>query len=313
MNSLPESSPTAANSNHRSGFVAVVGRPNVGKSTLVNCVLRQRIASVSPWPQTTRRRQLGILTLPEAQIVLMDTPGLHHPRSALGRSMMRVAEETLGEADLILYLTDLSKPPDAEEGELADWVRRVSHAAPVLLALNKQDRVANGQKQDRIDSYRRLIPEAAYCVLSAENGDGVPELLASIAQALPVGPAYFPEEDITDLTERQMAEDIVHEAALRNLRDEVGHGVAVRIDSFSERKENGAHIDATLFVERESHKPIVIGRGGSMLKTIGTAARLRLEEMRGGKVFLQLRVKVLPRWRESEQVLRRLGFRPPEG
>jgi GTPase len=304
------SKPTAGGE-HRSGFVAVVGCPNVGKSTLLNKTLRQRIASVSPWPQTTRRRQLGILSTPTAQIIFMDTPGLHRPKNSLGRAMMHIAEETIAEADLILYLADLSQAPGTEERELAEWTQRENHGGPILLALNKQDLLSAEQKQDRIRAYQQLLPAAECVVLSAELGDGVPELLEAVNRHLPVGPDFFPEEEITDLSERQIAEDMVHEAALCHLRDEVGHGVAVRIDTYEERQERGAYIEATIFVERDSHKPIVIGKAGAMLKTIGTEARQRIEEMSGRRVYLQLRVKVLPHWRENDHELRRLGFSPP--
>jgi GTPase len=299
------------NAEHRSGFVAVVGRPNVGKSTLLNKALRQRIASVSPWPQTTRRRQLGILSLPAAQIVFIDTPGLHRPKNNLGKAMMRIAEETIAEADLILYLADLSQNPGPEDAELAEWVRQENRGVPILLALNKQDLISSDRKQVRIQAYQRLLPSAECVILSAESGEGVPEMVLAIARQLPLGPEFFPEEEITDLSERQIAEDMVHEAALCHLRDEVGHGIAVRVDSFEERQASGAYIEATIFVERESHKPIVIGKAGSMLKIIGTEARKRIEEMSGRRIFLQLRVKVLPHWRENDHVLRRLGFTPP--
>jgi GTPase len=305
-------SPEPAGLTHRSGFVTVVGRPNAGKSTLLNTAIHQRIASVSPWPQTTRRRQLGILTLPEAQIVFVDTPGLHRPKNGLGRAMMRAAEEAIAEADVILYIADLGHPVDMEERDLAGWVRTLHKTTPILFALNKQDLVSPGARPDRIKAYRDLIPEGDGFLLSAETGEGVPELLQQITRRLPVSPPFFPEEDITDLTERQIVEDMIHEAALRHLRDEVGHGVAVRVEEFIERKETGAHIDATLFVERESHKPIVIGKAGTMLRTIGTDARRKIEEMSGRQIYLALRVKVLPHWRDNDASLRRLGFTPTE-
>jgi GTP-binding protein Era len=294
------------------GFVAVVGRPNAGKSTLLNTAIRQRIASVSAWPQTTRRRQLGILTMPNAQLVLVDTPGLHHPKNGLGRAMMRIAEEVVSEADAILYIADIGKPLGPEERELANWIRSLNRKVPILLALNKQDMVAQNERPSKIKAFQEILPDAEICMLSAEKGEGVPELLDRLAQALPENPAFYPDEDITDLTERQIVEDMVHEAALNHLRDEVGHGVAVRVDEFIERNEESAHIDATLFVERESHKPIVIGKGGAMLRAIGTDARRRIEEMSGRKVYLALRVKVLPHWREQDAALRRLGFTPSE-
>jgi GTPase len=297
---------------HHAGFVAVVGSPNAGKSTLMNTAMRQRIASVSPWPQTTRRRQLGILTMPDTQIVFVDTPGLHRPKNGLGRAMMRIAEEVISEADVILYIADMGKPAGTDEREIAAWVRSLNRKVPILLALNKVDLVEKTGRPDRIKSFQDLLPDAEIRILSAESGDGVEELLTRLAQLLPVHPPFFPEEDITDLTERQIVEDMVHEAALLHLRDEVGHGVAVRVDEFVERGENGAHIDATLFVERESHKPVVIGKAGAMLRLIGMDARRRIEEMSGRKVYLALRVKVLPHWREQDATLRRLGFNPSE-
>jgi GTP-binding protein Era len=292
--------------------VAVVGRPNVGKSTLLNAALKQRIASVSPWPQTTRKRQLGILTTPEAQIVFMDTPGLHQPKNKLGKAMLRIAEETIQEADVILFMADLAEPPGEEDRTLAAWTLKASAHAPMILALNKQDSVASGVRESRVAEYRAMLPRATPFMVSAERGEGLRELFAELVAWLPEGPDLYPEEEITDLTERDLAADLIHEAALRHLRDEVPHGVAVRVDEYEERAETGARIAATLFVERESHKPIVIGKGGAMLKTIGSDARLRIEEMSGRKIYLELRVKVLPHWRNNEHALRRLGFQPPE-
>jgi GTP-binding protein Era len=295
---------------YRSGFVAVVGRPNVGKSTLLNAALRQKVAGVSPWPQTTRRRQLGILTLPGAQVVFMDTPGLHQPKNRLGKAMIRIAEETLDQADVVLYLADLEQPAADEEREFGRWVEEHEHGKPVLLALNKSDKVPDALRSEREASYRAMFPGVECLVLSAVKGEGVGELLSSIISRLPEGPALYPEEEVTDLSEREIAADLIREAALANLRAEVPHGTAVRIDEFSEREGGGAFIRATLFVEKESHKGIVIGRGGAMLKTIGSLARGRIEEMSGRRVYLELRVKVLPGWRNHEDALKRFGYWP---
>jgi GTP-binding protein Era len=297
---------------HRSGFVAVVGRPNVGKSTLLNALLGQKIAGVSPWPQTTRRRQMGILTLPAAQIIFLDTPGWHAPKNALGRAMVRASETTIRDADVVLFLADLTRPVSDEDRGLADWLRKKKTEPPVILALNKSDAVSPPAREELAAAYRSLLPDAECLVISAEQGLGLAELVENLAARLPEGPILYPEEEITDLSEREIAADLIREAALRNLRAEVPHGVAVRVDQFRERGEAGAFVEATLFVEKESHKAIVIGKNGAMLKRIGTEARRKIEEMGGRKLYLQLRVKVLPGWRNRENALRRLGYVPKE-
>jgi GTPase len=299
-------------SSHRSGFVAVVGRPNVGKSTLLNAALKQEVASVSPRPQTTRRRQLGVLTLPDAQILFLDTPGWHKPKTALGNAMIRASRTALTDADVVLFLADLSQPPDQEDRELALRVRKHKRGVAVILALNKSDAASDAIREERGAEYRALLPEAECCIISARRGDGLEELLRKIVARLPEGPMLYPEEEITDLSEREIVADLIREAALRNLWAEVPHGVAVRVDQYKERGREGAYIEATIFVEKESHKAIVIGKGGAMLKTIGTEARRKAEEMSARKLFLQLRVKVLPGWRNREDALRRLGYLPKE-
>lgn len=297
---------------HRSGFVAVVGRPNVGKSTLLNALLGQRIAGVSPWPQTTRRRQMGILTRPDAQIIFLDTPGWHAPKDALGRAMVRTSEAAVREADVALFLSDLSAPPSAEDRAFAAWMLEQPAVPPILLVLNKSDAAAAGERAARETEYRELLPGSPACVVSARDSAGLPDLLEKIESLLPEGPQLFPEDEVTDWSERGIAEDLIREAALRNLRAEVPYGVAVRVEEYKERGEQGAFIEATVYVEREAHKAIVIGRRGSMLKKIGSDARRKIEEMSGRKVFLQLRVKVLPGWRNREDELRRLGYLPKE-
>jgi GTPase len=297
---------------HRSGFVAVIGPVNVGKSALLNAVLRQKIAGVSPWPQTTRRRQLGILTLPEAQIIFMDTPGLHQPRNRLGRAMHAIAEETLHRADFVLFLADLDRVPTTGDQALAAWTAEHSRGKSLLLVLTKVDAVADADRGARVEALQGLFPGADSLAISALRGQGLEELLRRIIQLLPEGPVLYPEEDITDLSEREIAADLIHEAALRHLRAEVPHGIAVRIETYQERGTTGAFIEATVYVERESHKAIVIGRSGTMLRTIGADARHQIEAMTGRKVFLQLRVKTLPGWRDKEQSLRRLGFLPDD-
>lgn len=293
---------------HKSGFVAVMGKPNVGKSTLINALLGQKIAAVSPRPQTTRKRQLGILTLDSAQIIFIDTPGVHKPHHKLGENMNTHALETLQECDLVLFIVDSSAPPDDEDQLLATALQSLEGTRPVILALNKIDRLEAEQITYRQAEFMQLAPEATPVLISATRGDQLDLLLQEIVLHLPQGPIYYPPDQVTDLYEREIAADLIREAALNLLRDEVPHGIAIRIDQFTERDTQGAYIEATIFVERESHKGIVIGQGGSMLKQIGTTARREIEAMSGRKVFLRLRVKVRKNWRNNEKVLRLFGF-----
>jgi GTP-binding protein Era len=297
-------SPTA----YKSGFVAVMGRPNVGKSTLVNALIGQTIAAVSPRPQTTRKRQLGILTLENAQIVFVDTPGVHYPRHKLGEAMNEEALQVLQECDLILFIADLSQPPDDEDRLLAGRLAEVRRPIPRLLVLNKTDLVAPGELDTRRSQFQALLPQAEALAVSARSGRGLDQLVARLQDLLPEGQPFFPEDQTTDYFERDIAADLIRAAALNLLRDEVPHGIAIRIDEFTERPQGGAYIAATLFVERESHKGIVIGQGGAMLKQIGTAARREIEAMSGRRVYLQLRVKVRPNWRDDEKVLKWFGY-----
>jgi GTP-binding protein Era len=292
----------------RSGFVAVMGKPNVGKSTLINALLGQKIAAVSPRPQTTRKRQLGILTLENAQIIFVDTPGVHKPLHKLGVKMNTHALETLQECDLILFIVDASAPPDEEDGLLSAALTQIERPRPVILALNKLDRLEDSQLLARQTEFAELAPLANPMAISAARGDNLDLLLRVIVKQLPEGPEYYPRDQVTDLYEREIAADLIREAALNLLRDEVPHGIAIRIDQFTERETHGAYIEATIFVERESHKGIVIGQGGSMLKQIGTSARQEIERMSGRKVFIRLRVKVRKNWRNDERVLRWFGY-----
>jgi GTP-binding protein Era len=297
----------------KSGFVAVMGRPNVGKSTLINALLKQKVAAVSPRAQTTRKRQMGILTLHreegDAQVVFVDTPGIHKPRHKLGELMNREATETLQECDSILFVGDASQTPQPDDHLLFELLRRLKRPAPIILALNKIDLVETTVREERMQSFQEKLPTSRGITISATQGIGLDELQVIILDSLPEGEPYFPEEQLTDLYERDIAADLIREAALNLLREEVPHGIAVRIDQFTEREEKGAYIEATLFVERESHKPIVIGQGGQMLKKIGTAARKEIEAMSGRKVFLSLRVKTRQGWRNDEKVLKNFGFK----
>ena len=296
------------NSAFKTGYAAVIGQPNVGKSTLTNALLGQKIAAVSPRPQTTRRNQLGILTLENAQVIFMDTPGLHKPHHKLGTFMNEEAGETLADADVLVFMVDASQPPADEDRLVAEKIAALPSHPPVILALNKIDLVPQAEQQPVQAAYQALVPEASPIQLSALSGYNRDRLLKEIIQRLPAGEPLFSDEQVTDLYERDIAADLVREAALLHLRDEVPHAMAVRIDEYTERGESGAHITATLFVERESQKPIVIGQGGEMLKKIGTTARKEIEAMSGRKVFLELRVKVEKNWRNNEEALRNFGF-----
>lgn len=293
---------------YKSGFVAVMGRPNVGKSTLINSLLRQKVAAVSPRPQTTRKRQMGILTIENAQIIFIDTPGVHQPRHKLGESMNKEAIGALDECDVILFLLDVSVPATPEDKLLADLLAPLNRARDMILVLNKADLIEPAVLEERLAAFAELTPGADVQPVSALYDNGLDILLEKILGRLPVGDPYFPEDQLTDIYEREIAADLIREAALNILRDEIPHGIAIRIDQFTERGEEGAYIEATLFVERESHKPIVIGQGGSMLKKIGAAARKEIEAMSGRRVFLSLRVKLRKGWRDDPSVLRSFGF-----
>jgi len=294
--------------NYHSGFVAIMGRPNVGKSTLVNAFLQQKIAPVSPRPQTTRRKQLGILTLENAQVIFVDTPGVHQPRHKLGEKMNAEAMKTLEESDLILFIADVTVFPGDDDNNLAGWVAKLKQRPPIILALNKMDRASNQQLEDIPSAYHQLVPQAQLHLISASKRQNLEELLTSIINLLPFGMPLFSEAQLTDLYERDLAGELVRESCLIYLQDEIPHGITVRIDQFTERNEHGAYIEATIFVERESHKGIVIGQNGLMLKKIGAHARKEIEEMSGRKVFLSLRVKVSKNWRNSEKMLRRFNY-----
>lgn len=293
----------------RSGFVAVAGRPNVGKSTLVNTLVGQKIAAVSPKPQTTRKRQLGILTLPDkGQIIFVDTPGIHKPLHELGRALNYEAREALEDADVVLFLVDGSGLPHPEDELVAQNIRELAGTKPVVLAMNKVDLVTDEDRPARETLYRQLYPEAHFLSISALTGEHLDALVDALLERLPEGPMYYDPDQLTDLTEREIAADLIREAALYHLHDEVPHALAVRIDEYKERGETGAYIAATLFVERESQKAIVIGKGGSMIKQIGITARQAIEAMTGRKVYLDLRVKVQKNWRNDPAFLRRFGF-----
>ena len=307
----------------RSGFIAVIGRPNVGKSTLLNQVLGQKIAITSDKPQTTRDQILGIRTDEDAQFIFLDTPGIHQPRNKLGKHMVNVAEQAIAsDSDVILWLVDISVPPTDEDlyivGRLRDLLEAAGKLPFLLLGANKADTFETVNVEERISEYLALLDWlnsanggqefVPVLTLSAATGDGVDDLVDSLAELLPRGPLFYPSEQVTDLSMRFIAAEIVREKALQLLRQEIPHSLAVSVTEWNERSREMTHIAATLYVERHSQKGIVLGAKGSMIKKIGQAARPEIEEMVGTRVYLELWVKVLQKWRRKENLLRRLGY-----
>ena len=302
---------------HCSGFVAVIGRPNVGKSTLMNAYLGQKVAIVSPKPQTTRDRLLGILTLErqwgdlaDAQIVFVDTPGIHDPLHKLGEYMVETAVRAIPDADLVLFLVDASQLPNDEDRQIAEILRR-HPGVPMLLVLNKADLVPPGEVTANVDAYRDLGEFEDWILISALKGENRERLLEMIVEHLPPGPRYFPEEQVTDQQLRFIAAELVREQVMRYLHQEVPYSVAVVVDQFKERSESLTYISANIFVERDTQKGIILGRGGEMIKRIGRDARREIEGLLGTKVYLELWVKVRKKWRKDENELRRLGYALP--
>ncbi len=293
----------------KSGFISIIGRPNVGKSTLVNAFLGQKIAAVTPKAQTTRRRQMGILTNDEYQLVFLDTPGIHISHHRLGDFLNQEALEAMNQVDVILWLVDASDGPTEEDQRIAATLAQMKKRAPLVLAINKIDMLPADRLVLKTAEYTDMVTNAEVYALSATRGEGRNELLEALVAKMPMREPEFDEGQITDFYEREIAAELVREACLIHLRNEVPHGVNVRIDEFVERGDKGAHISATVFVERDSQKGIMIGEGGSMLKKIGITARQEIESMSGRKVFLELRVKVEKDWRDDDSALRRFGYK----
>lgn len=293
---------------HKSGFVAVVGRPNVGKSTLINAFLGQKIAIVTPRPQTTRIRQLGILTEADYQMVFVDTPGIMQPRHKLDEFMVATAVDALNDADVVLWLVDGSEMPGPGDKAIAAQLAELDDNVRLVLGINKGDQLAIEQVLPHTEAYRQLAPDAPWILFSALHGNGRDELLQMLVEALPEGPRYYPADQVTDLYLRDIVAELIREQIMLQLRDEIPYGVAVQTEQYKERENNVTYIGANIFVERDSHKRIVIGAKGSQLRQIGTAARREIESFLQGKVFLDLWVKVEPKWRRNERVLKRFGY-----
>ena len=291
---------------HKSGFIAVIGRPNVGKSTLINSLIGQKIAIMSDKPQTTQNRILCILTEPDAQIVFLDTPGIHKPKHKLGEYMVKAAEGTLKEVDAIFFVVDATEKMGP--GEYYILERLQATAKPVILVVNKLDLIEKEQVLPIISHYTDKYPFVGVVPISAKEETNLDALIEEVEKYLPEGPQYYPEDMVTDQPERLIVAELVREKALQLTRDEVPHAIAVDVDEMKARDNGDTYIRATIYVERDSQKGILIGAKGSMLKEIGKLARADIEMLLGTRVFLDLWVKVKKDWRDRDSVLRGFGF-----
>lgn len=293
--------------NFKAGFAAIIGRPNVGKSTLMNRIIGQKIAITSDKPQTTRNRIQTVYTGEEGQIVFLDTPGIHKAKNKLGEYMVNAAVKTWTEVDVILWLVEPSSFVGAGEQSIAQQLQTVK--TPVILVINKIDMIKREELLPVIDTYRRLYDFAEIVPVCARSGDNVKELLSCIFHYLPYGPAFYDEDTVTDQPMRQIASEVIREKALHSLKDEIPHGIAVTIEKMRERRNgNIMDIEATIICEKDSHKGIIIGKQGVMLKKIGSTARYELERMLNLQVNLQLWVKVRREWRDNELLLKNYGY-----
>jgi GTP-binding protein Era len=318
----PSSTPPEAAEGFRSGFIALIGRPNVGKSTLLNRLVGQKVAITSPVAQTTRRRLRGILTTPTAQLIFVDTPGIHKPHHLLGERLVRSAREAIGEVDLVLLLVKGSEPAGRGDAFIVELLKRSQ--VPVHVALNHWDTVPPSQAERQLDSYRQLLAETVegegpspswpLHPISALTGLGTNALLSALERDLPLGPCLYPPETVSDQSEQTLLAELIREQVLHQTREEVPHSVAVQIDRIvdDDRPTKGGTtrvaVLATVLVERQSQKAILIGRGGQMLRTIGTGARKQMETLLDQPVYLELFVKVVPHWRRSSARLTELGY-----
>ena len=297
------------NETHKSGFAALIGRPNVGKSTLMNCLIGQKIAITSKKPQTTRNRIQTVYTSEEGQIVFVDTPGIHKAKNKLGDYMVNVAEHSLREVDVILWLVEPTDYIGAGEQHIIEQLKKIK--TPVILVINKIDTVKKEQLLGYIDLYRKQLDFAEIVPVSALKKDNTGVLLAQIMKYLPYGPAFYDEDTITDQPTRQIVAELIREKVLRSIDEEIPHGVAVTIESMKYGKKL-VDINATIICERDSHKGIIIGKGGQMLKKIGSMARAEIEDLLEQHVNIQLWVKVKKDWRDSDFLIKNFGYDPKE-
>ena len=295
----------------KSGFVTLIGRPNVGKSTLMNHLIGQKIAITSEKPQTTRNRIQTVYTDEKGQIVFLDTPGIHKAKNKLGEYMVNVAENTLKEVDVILWLVEPTTFIGAGERHIAEQLSKIK--TPVILVINKIDTVKSKEEiLTFIAAYKDILNFAEIIPVSALKEMNIEDVKSSIFKYLPAGPQFYDEDTVTDQPMRQIAAELIREKALRMLDDEIPHGIAVVIDQMKERSNGIIDVDATIVCERDSHKGIIIGKGGSMLKRIGTAARMEIENLMDTKVNLKLWVKVRREWRDSDMYMKNYGYNPKE-
>lgn len=296
---------------HKSGFISIIGRPNVGKSTFLNRVIGQKIAIMSDKPQTTRNKVQGVLTTNDAQLVFIDTPGIHKPKHKLGDFMMKVAQNTLKEVDIVLFMVNAEEGFGRGEEFILDKFQSIK--TPVFLVINKIDLVHPDQLMEIIVSYKEKYPFAEIIPISALEGNNLEVLLDVIKKYIPEGPQYYPADQVTDHPERFIVSELVREKALHLTREEIPHSLAVVIEKMERLEDKDVvHVMATIIVERDSQKGIIIGKQGSMLKEIGKRARQDIENLLGTKVFLELWVKVQKDWRNKMSQLRDFGFREDE-
>ena len=296
----------AQNKQKKAGFATLVGRPNVGKSTLMNHLIGQKIAITSNKPQTTRNRIQTVYTGPKGQIVFLDTPGIHKAKNKLGDYMVNVAEHTLNAVDVILWLVEPTTYIGAGEKHIAEQLQKTS--LPVILVINKVDTVKKEDILQVIDNYRKLYDFAEIIPASALRGQNTKDIVNSLFKYMPYGPMFYDEDTVTDQPERQIVAEIIREKALHALDEEIPHGIAVTIESMKQRKNGITDIEATIICERDSHKGIIIGKGGAMLKKIGSNARFEIEKLLEGKVNLRLWVKVRKGWRDSDIQMKNFGY-----
>ncbi|MCM8608318.1 MULTISPECIES: GTPase Era [Lactiplantibacillus] len=290
-----------------SGFVAIIGRPNVGKSTLLNRVVGQKVAIMSDKAQTTRNRIQGIYTTADTQMVFIDTPGIHKPHSRLGDFMVKSALSTLGEVDAVLFMINADERRGAGDNFIIDRLKNVKQ--PIYLVINKIDQVHPDHLLEIMDQYKDALPWKEVYPISALEGNNVDELLVTLKKQLPEGPQYYPSDQVTDHPERFIISELIREKVLELTRQEVPHSTAVVIDSIKRQDEEKIHVQATIIIERSSQKGIIIGKGGSMLKKIGSMARRDIEHLLGDKVYLELWVKVQENWKDRQDLLASYGYR----